>query len=91
VKELYNSEIMETKTGDQIFDRIKEVIVEVLKVKENEITVKTNYKLDLEADSVDMADLLMALEDEFHMTIENEDLVKLQTVGETMQFISSRI
>jgi acyl carrier protein len=77
------------QTEEEIFDRLKKVIVEVLRVKETDITLETNYKHDLDTDSVDMADLLMALEEEFNATIPDDGLSKLQTVGDTVKYINS--
>jgi acyl carrier protein len=73
-----------------IFDRVKRIIVERLGVDEAEVTLEASFKDDLGADSLDVVELVMELEDEFDMEISDEDAEKISTVGEVVEYIKSR-
>ena len=73
-----------------MFDRLKAVIEEKLNAEGVEITEKTNFKEDLNADSLDLFELVMALEEEFDTEIPSEDLEKLATVSDVMDYLESR-
>lgn len=73
-----------------IFDRVKRIIVERLGVDEAEVTLDASFKDDLGADSLDVVELVMELEDEFDMEISDEDAEKISTVGEVVEYIKSR-
>lgn len=70
-------------------DRIKRIIVERLGVDEAEVTMEASFKDDLGADSLDVVELVMELEDEFDMEISDEDAEKITTVGEVVEYIKS--
>lgn len=70
-----------------MLEKVKEVIAEKLNVDEVEITEGTNFKDDLNADSLDLFELVMALEDEFGIEIPTEDLEKLVTVGDVLDYL----
>jgi acyl carrier protein len=69
--------------------RVKEIIVEQLGVNENEVTPEAKFVDDLGADSLDLVELVMALEEEYNMEITDEDAEKIQTVGDAIEYIKS--
>jgi len=77
----------ETDIRAEVFQRVRKVVAEVLKVGEDRITLESRYTEDLHLDSFDNLSLLMALEDEFDRSIEDEGAQQLATVGETVDFI----
>ena len=72
-----------------VFDRIKEIIVEQLGVESDVVTMEASFIDDLEADSLDIVELIMALEEEFDMEIPDEDAEKISTVGDVIDYIKS--
>ncbi len=73
----------------ETFDRVKKIIVDRLGVDESKITLEASFKEDLGADSLDVVELVMELEDEFDMEISDEDAEKISTVGEVVKYIES--
>lgn len=73
-----------------ILERVKKIVVEQLDVDPAEVTPEAGIKEDLGADSLDVVDLIMQLEDEFDLTIEEEEAEKINTVGDIVNFISSK-
>lgn len=73
------------------FDRIKKVIVEKLEVDENQVTPQASFAEDLGADSLDVVELIMALEDEFNIEIPDEDAEGIRTVQDAVNYIESRL
>lgn len=73
-----------------MFDQIKAIIEEKLNVEGVEITENTRFKEDLEADSLDLFELVMGLEDEFGVEIPSEDLEKIVTVGDVIAYVESK-
>ncbi|MBQ8824296.1 MAG: acyl carrier protein [Ruminococcus sp.] len=74
-----------------VFDKLKELIVDQLDVEEDEVTLEAKIQEDLEADSLDIVDLVMSVEDEFSVKVEDEDVEKIKTVGDLVSFIESHI
>lgn len=72
-----------------VFDRVKKIIVDRLGVDEAEVTPEASFKEDLGADSLDVVELVMELEDEFDMEISDEDAEKITTVGEVVNYIKA--
>ncbi|MFZ3576573.1 acyl carrier protein [Virgibacillus sp. DJP39] len=72
-----------------VFDRVKELIVERLEVEEAKVTMEASFKDDLDADSLDVVELVMELEDEFDMEIADEEAEKINTVGDAVNYINS--
>ncbi|RKQ37452.1 acyl carrier protein [Oceanobacillus halophilus] len=73
-----------------VFDRVKAIIVDRLDVEEEKITLEASFKDDLEADSLDVVELVMELEDEFDMEIADEEAEKINTVGDAVNYINSK-
>jgi acyl carrier protein len=74
-----------------IEDRVKEIISEQMGVDKSEVTRDTNYSIDLNADSLDAVELIMEFEDEFNISISDEDAEKLKTVGDTITYLTGRV
>jgi acyl carrier protein len=72
------------------FERVKKIIVEQLGVEESKVTMEANFRKDLEADSLDLVELIMAFEEEFGGSISDEEAQKIATVGDAVRFLQSR-
>ncbi len=73
-----------------IFEKIKEILVEQLGVDENDITMEASFIDDLGADSLDIVELIMAMEEEFDIEIPEEDAEGISTVGAAVEYIKAR-
>lgn len=73
-----------------MLERMKEIIAEQLSVDADTITETSKFKDDLGADSLDLFELVMALEDEYSVEIPAEDLEKLTSVGEVMDYLKAK-
>ncbi|NHM27552.1 acyl carrier protein [Desulfofundulus sp. TPOSR] len=74
-----------------VFEKVKAIIVEQLGVDESEVTMEASFIEDLGADSLDIVELVMALEEEFDLTIPDEDAEKIRTVGEAVRYIQEHL
>lgn len=72
---------------DKILEKVKEIVIDQLGVEEEEVSEKASFVDDLGADSLDIVELIMALEEEFEMEIPDEDAEKIATVGDAVKFI----
>jgi acyl carrier protein len=72
---------------EEIFERVKSVLGEQLGVDESEITEEASFQDDLDADSLDLVELIMELEDNFGMKIPDEDAQKITTVGQAVDYV----
>ena len=72
------------------FDKIKEIIVEQLGVDESAVALDTNLMKDLEADSLDAVEIIMAIEDQFDIEIPDEDAEKFQLVGDLVKYVEEQ-
>lgn len=70
-----------------VFDKVKELIAEQLDVDADTVTVTSNIQDDLGADSLDVVDLVMSLEEEFDMEIPDEAVANIKTVGDIFKYI----
>lgn len=70
-----------------MFDRVKAIVVEQLGVEADQVTPQSKFVEDLGADSLDVVELVMALEEEFDLEIPDEDAEKIATVGEASKYI----
>ena len=70
-----------------VFEKIKSMLSEQLGISADTITMESNIISDLGADSLDVVDLLMSIEDEFELEIPDEETDKIKTVGELVQYI----
>ncbi len=73
-----------------MLERVKEIIEEQLNVEGVEITEDTRFKEDLEADSLDLFELVMAFEEEYGVEIPSEDLEKITTVGSVIDYMKAK-
>ena len=73
-----------------MFEKVKEIIEEKLNADGMGITEATSFKDDLEADSLDLFEMVMALEDEFAVEIPSEDLEKMATVGDVIEYLREK-
>jgi len=78
-------------TREEILEKVREIVSEQMGVDKGEINMQTSFVNDLNADSLDTVELVMELEDEFDMSIPDEEAEKLQTVGAAVEFIEKHI
>ncbi|MED1202106.1 acyl carrier protein [Heyndrickxia acidicola] len=74
----------------EVLERVTKIIVDRLGVEESKVTLEANFKDDLGADSLDVVELVMELEDEFDMEISDDDAEKIATVGDAVNYIQSK-
>jgi acyl carrier protein len=72
------------------FAELKAIIVDLLGVDEGKVTMEARFREDLEADSLDLVELIMAFEDKFGAEISDEDAQSITTVGEAVKYIDAR-
>ena len=73
-----------------LFERVQQLIAKELNVKESEVTESASFDGDLKADSLDVVELIMALEDEFSIDIPDEDAEKIRTVGDAVRYLEEK-
>ena len=73
------------------FEKLKKIISEVLNVEEEEITMETTFVDDLGADSLDIFQIIMGIEEEFDIEIANEEAEKIVTVGDAVEQIKNAL
>lgn len=74
-----------------MFDKVRDIIVEQLGVSEEDVTPEASFIDDLDADSLDMVELIMAMEEEFNFELPEEDAEKITTVGEAIEYIKANV
>jgi len=78
-------------SSEDIFEKVKEIIIEQLGVAEAAVTTEASFIDDLGADSLDIVELIMALEEEFDLEIPDADAEKVVTVGDVVDYIKDNI
>tara|TARA_Y100001970_G_scaffold53561_1_gene67812 strand:+ start:5679 stop:5915 length:237 start_codon:yes stop_codon:yes gene_type:complete len=77
--------------SDENFERFKRCAVDVLSVEADQVTLEAKFAEDLDADSLDLVELVMELEEEFDITVEEEELQDLPTIGDAFKLITSKL
>ena len=75
----------------ETYEEVKAIIVDLLGVDEDKVTKDASFREDLEADSLDLVELIMAFEDKFGGEISDEDAQSISTVGEAVQYIETHM
>ena len=70
-----------------VFEKVREIICEQFELDEEDVTLETNIREDLDADSLDLVDLVMTFEDEFKTEVPDEVIEEIKTVGDIVKFI----
>lgn len=73
------------------FDKIKDIIVEQLDVEEDAVTMEASITEDLGADSLDVVDLVMSIEESFDVEIPDEEVENIKTVGDIVKYIENKV
>jgi acyl carrier protein len=77
--------------SEKIFDRVKKIVIEQLEVEPETVTPQANFATDLNADSLDTVELVMALEEEFDIEIPDEAAEQIATVQAAVDYISKKV
>lgn len=72
------------------FDKVKAIIVEQLRVEESQVNMDTHLMKDLEADSIEAVEIIMAIEDEFDIEIPEEDADKFQSLADIVKYVDEK-
>ena len=73
-----------------MLEKMREIIADQLGVSEDEVTLEASFKEDLDADSLDLFELVMALEEEYDVEIPSDDLAELNTVGDVINYLKDK-
>lgn len=73
-----------------MFERVVEIVKEQLNLENADITMETSFKDDLEVDSLDLFELVMALEEEYDVEIPSEDLEQITTIGAVIEYLKNK-
>jgi acyl carrier protein len=76
---------------EEIFEKLKEIIIDILDIKEDKITYKSTFLDDFGADSLDIVEIVMAIEEAFNIEIPDEDVEKILSVKDAIEYIQSVI
>ena len=82
---------MSTMSREDILAKLKPIIADQLGVDESQVTEDASFTEDLNADSLDLVELIMSLEEQFKLQISDEDAEKITTVGEAVDYISEHL
>ncbi|HHV41926.1 MAG TPA: acyl carrier protein [Clostridiaceae bacterium] len=78
-------------TTEQIFERVRDMLAEQLRIEPETIKMDSNFIDDMNADSLDIVEMVMAMEQEFDLSIPDEEAERIKTVGDAVNFISANI
>ena len=78
-------------TRDEIFNKVKALIVEELQIDEAKVTMEATFESDLGADSLDAIEMITGIEDEFGVSIPDEEAMTLRTVGSIVDFLEKNL
>lgn len=78
-------------SDDATFEKFKACAIEVLAVDPDKVTLEANFADDLDADSLDLVELVMALEETFNITVGEEELEGVQTVGQAYELVTNKL
>jgi len=76
-------------TKEEIFDQIKDMLVEQLGVDEGDVSLEASFQDDLDADSLDLVEMIMEMEDKFGVKIPDEEAEKIRTVGQAVEYVAA--
>lgn len=82
---------MRSMDRNEIFEKVKKAVVEQLDVREEEITEESTFVQDLGADSLEVVEIVMALEEAFNIEIPDDEVDQIKTVGDAVNFIESKL
>lgn len=77
-------------TQDEVYVELKKIVVELLGVDADKVTMEARFREELDADSLDLVELIMGFEDKFGAEISDEDAQKITTVGDAVKYIADR-
>lgn len=77
--------------AEDIFEQVKEIIVNLLEVEPDKVTPDARFNEDLEADSLDLVELIMEFEEKFGQAISDEDAQKIKTVGQAVDYVKTHM
>lgn len=77
--------------NEEAFDKFKKCAVEVLQVKPEQVKPEASFADDLDADSLDLVELVMALEEQFDITVDESELEGVETVGQAFELVNSKL
>jgi acyl carrier protein len=76
---------------EDVFEQVKEIIVNLLEVEPDKVTPDASFNEDLEADSLDLVELIMEFEEKFGQAISDEDAQKIKTVGQAVDYVKTHM
>lgn len=86
----HKTENKHRKENRNMLEKIKEIVADQLGIDEDDIKLESNFKEDLEADSLDLFELVMALDEEYGVEIPSEDLEKIATVNDIIEYLKNK-
>ncbi len=78
-------------SSDNVFESVKSILVDQLNISEDSVQMDSLFVDDLNADSLDMVELVMAMEQEFNISIPDEEAERIKTVGDAVEFIKGKM